>query len=57
MLTWRAGDRAGQVRAHQDLADYYARRGDYEAGEHAMQARLLRGRATNARLSRWKNCA
>jgi len=43
----RAGDVAGQVRAHQDLADYYAQRGDYAAGEHAMQVQLLRGR--NAR--------
>jgi ATP/maltotriose-dependent transcriptional regulator MalT len=41
----RAGDVAGQVRAHQDLADYYAQRGDYAAGEHAMQVQLLRGRA------------
>jgi tetratricopeptide (TPR) repeat protein len=46
----RAGDRASQIRAHQDLAGYYAQRGDCEAGEHAMQVRLLRGRAANARL-------
>lgn len=39
----RAGDVAGQIRAHQDLADYYAQRGDYAAGEHIMQVRLLRG--------------
>ena len=40
----RADDVAGQVRAHQHLADYYAQRRDYAAGEHAMQVRLLRKR-------------
>ncbi|MBU1877934.1 MAG: tetratricopeptide repeat protein, partial [Chloroflexi bacterium] len=39
----RAGDVPGQIRSHLALADYYAQRGDYTAGEHIMQARLLQG--------------
>lgn len=46
----RAGDAPGQIHAHQLLAGYYAERGDYEAGEHARQVRLLRGHVTGGDL-------